>query len=180
VGKVHGKRARLADSDINELQFAEKVSSQTLADARGSYDALYDRVQKLVALVAGASGGAGVFVLGKPTPKGVPTELWPLAALAIWWFVIAAAVLHCGGRSRHLKVGTTGLSVGERFRTFQQSDGPHALWLTRWDHLAAEKVQIEHYAQGTSDRAKVLDKAYYCLVLSPLPALLAFVLTHAR
>lgn len=180
MGKVHGKRTRVADSDMNELQFAEKVSSKALADARGSYDALYDRVQKLVALVAGASGGAGIFVLGKLTPKGVPTELWPLAALAIWWFVIAAAVLHRGGRSRPLKVGTTGLSVGERFRTLQQTNGPHALWLTRWDHLAAEKVQIEEYARGTSERAKILDKAYDCLVLSPIPALLGFVLSHSR
>lgn len=182
MGRVQGsKKAETSTPDtLNELQFAEKVSAQALADARKSYDALYERVLKLVTLVSGAAGAAGVFVLGKLTANGVPTELWPLAALSSWWFVIAAGVLLRGARSRHMTTGTSGMAVGRRFTELRTLQGKHALWHTRWEHLAAEDLQIKNFAAGTSARSKILDIAYDCLVASPGVAGLAYVLTWGR
>ena len=180
--KQRSRRQFVADqASTQALEFAEKAAAETLDDARKAYDALYERVYKFGTLLASGAGAAGIYGLGKIGQPGAAGQVATLLALSAWWFTISAFTLLHGGSSRPLAAGTAGDSVRERFlkRLSEKGSDADALWYTRWDQVKAVDEQAAAYADGTSARARALDKAYRCLVASLAVVPLAYVLTQA-
>lgn len=170
---------------MDALEFAEKTSAETLDQVRGAYDKLHESVLKLATLVAGGAGGAGVYALGKIGTVGAHLQVWPLMSLSCWWFFIAGALLVRGAASNTLLAGTSSGAFRQRFEKHLKNAGAAgahdtALWLTRWDELAGVDEQIELYAAAASRRARVLDRAYLCVVVSPIIAGIAYAFTMPR
>jgi hypothetical protein len=164
---------------MNNLEFAEKASSEALDDARKAYDALHERIYKFATFLAGGAGGVGVYALGKIGAANAASQFFPLAALSLYWFILVGAVLVKGASSRQLTAGTTSKAIRERLNRYSSSgsNDENALWLTRWDQLASVDKQIEDYADGTSRRARSLDIAYTCLACSPAIPAIAYLFT---
>jgi hypothetical protein len=171
--------------NVDALEYAEKITDETLDQVRDAYDAQYERVYKFATLVASGAGAAGVYAVGKIGTPGPATVLWALAALSCWWFLILGAVLLAGARSEQLLVGTASAAIRGRIAkhtaalnlTTPGTDVTDtALWLTRWDQLAAVDKQIDLYSEAATRRARVLDYAYSCLVGSPLIAAVGYAL----
>lgn len=170
---------------MQAVDFAEKVAYDTRDEARRSYDAMHERVYKFVTLLTGAAGGVSVYALGKLGSPGAGLQFAPLGALALWWFFIAGVVLLKGAASRTLPLGSSSTGIRERLLHHQKApdadDGQvAAVWNTRWDYLRSVDEQIEAYRDGCSRRATVLDRAYWCLVCSPVVPALAYLLVSTR
>lgn len=163
---------------MDALDYAEKTASETLARAQAAYDALHTRIYAFATVLATGAGGAGVYALGR---LDEPSQLVPLGTLSCWWFLIVGAVLLKGAASRAITLGTSGDAIRRRLLQHQQSpqtagDVAAALWFTRWDQLASVDQQTAAFAAGTTERARVLDRAYWCVVASPLVAGLGWLL----
>lgn len=155
------------------LEYVEQVTAGTLSEAKATYDALHERVHKLVTLIVGGAGGVGVYALGKIGVTGAMVQVLPLSALACWWLLIAGMLLLRGATSLELKAGSTSASLTHAFnRHWPTVEGEglesQALNLARWDQLAAVDLQIADFCKGARLRAKALDDAYLALVFSPV------------
>jgi hypothetical protein len=168
---------------MDALEYSEEIAGETLNQARDAYDAMHERVYKFATLVAGGAGGVGVYALGKIGTAGAHLQVWPLAALSCWWFVIAAAILLRGAASKKLMVGTSSAAIRRRLdkhlKAGKDDSTETALWLTRWDQLAAIDDQIEKYSAAASQRALALDRAYWALVGSPVIAVTVYAVVTA-
>lgn len=166
---------------MDTVEYVEQVVIATLAEARSTYDALHERVHKLVTLIAGGAGGTGVYVLGKVGAGDAWLQVWPLAALCCWWLGIAGVLLMRGATSLPLTAGSSAATLTESFnRHFSGQEGADAeakaLQLTRWSQLAAVDGQIKSFCAGADLRSSALDGAYKALVCSPVIAAFAVLL----
>jgi hypothetical protein len=167
---------------MDALEYAENVAGKTLNQLREAYDSQHERAYKLATLVVSGAGAAGVYALGKVGAADAGWVVWPLAALSCWWFATFGVILLCGAASKKLLAGATSDAI--RVRLAKHSAGrpqpltaesaEAALWLTRWDELAAIDKEINQYSTAASQRARALDRAVWCLVASPLIAAAAY------
>lgn len=168
---------------MHVIDYVEQVTAGTLNEAKSTYDALHERVHKLVTLIVGGAGGVGVYALGKVGAIGAIIQVLPLSALACWWLLIAGVLLLRGATSLELKAGSTSSSLTQTFnRRWSTVEGENlesqALDLVRWDQLASVDLQIIDFCRGATLRSKSLDNAYKALVFSPLVAVFFLLLAY--
>jgi hypothetical protein len=167
---------------MSSVELAEKVTADALQSSRGAYDLMHDRAHKFATIVAGGAGGAGIYALGKIGLASAWPQVVSLGALSIWWFVIAGTVLLRAAASRPLMAGTSSAAIRSCMRShLDKGDNEDiALWKTRWQNLAAVDLQIKGYARGTTARAQVLDRAYWCIACSPAIGVLGYLAVSNR
>jgi hypothetical protein len=168
---------------MDAIEFAEKITGETLDQLRDVYDTQHERIYKFATLLASGAGAAGVYALGQVgTPAG-RAVVWPVAAVSCWRFLIVAVLLLRGVLSNLLLAGTASAAIRERIGKHTvalKAESPDkdtsegALWLTRWEQLAAMDLQILQYSGANTRRARVLDRAYWAFVASPLVAAAAY------
>lgn len=170
---------------MDVVDFMEEAATATLKVAAESYDAAYERVNKLATLLAGGAGAAGVYAIGKIGVRSDLFQVLPLLLLAIWWLGVAATLVLAGSKSREVNLGANSIELRKIYNEelaqlgSAEDSATHALQQTRWRHLDAIDEQIRIYSEGLSARSEAIDKAYRALAASPVPALLGIVLAAA-
>lgn len=165
---------------MDPLDYIERESARTLSLLMAEYAASHERVYKLLTLLVGGAGALGSYTLAKVSVLAPPAEWVPLAALALWWFAIAAWLMGRGVQSRRLGVGATPNVLGESytakggdFGVDRAQENQLALANTRLAELATQQVRIQGYGDACAARAKAMDAAYWAVAASPVPPLLA-------
>jgi hypothetical protein len=167
---------------MDAIDYAEKIASDTLSEARSTYDALHERVHKFVTLALGGAGGLGAYAINIAAPNRLPPAL-ALGAVACWLLLVSGLLLLRGAASSELRAGSTSQALRTRLEQHSSAmDGQDAtneqraaiaLLNTRWDQLSAVDAQISEYAKAGIRRAEALDRAYLAAVIGSPIALLA-------
>jgi hypothetical protein len=176
---------------MNEVEYAEKITADALQQARHAYDMLYDRVYRFSTLVAGGGGAMGTYAFGKMGDTQTSPQWIALLTVSGWLFFLSGFAIWFGTSSNTLTVGTLAKAIRARLSAHESNstgitlreDEPdrakfdarqQALWLTRWDNLAAVDEQIVSVSKATSRRAKSLDLSHKMLMATPAIAIAAY------
>lgn len=159
------------------LSYAEDRASATLAVLRQAYDDLHERSYKLATVLVAGGGAVGAYALGKLSGGAAPIQWAPLAALSLSWFGVATYVIWQGATSRELSPGNGPDKILKYYEAViaEPSHADRAIELTRREELRLQQRRITNYADGCTDRARALDRAYKAATLCSLavPAVVA-------
>jgi hypothetical protein len=167
------------------VDFMERTALATLKVVADSYDAAYERVIKLAALILGGGGAAGIYALGKIGNRSDLIHVLPLSLVAVWWMYVGASLMHAGSKSRTVNLGASPMELRKIYneeiqRSLSETDPEtRALEQTRWRHLDVVEKQIDIYVEGLSSRSEAIDKASKKLFFSPLLAVIGLVVAAA-
>lgn len=160
------------------LDYTESTSTKTVDYLRRTYDDFYDRMHKLVTALMGGAAAVGAYSLGK-VGQDLAISWVPIGSLSVAWFVIAFLVLLFGPGSRELSPGNgpKNLLAYHRARLAELSTDrddreAEALRITREKELELQQGRLKEYAAACTERARVLDRAYLAIAVSPLIPLL--------
>jgi hypothetical protein len=168
---------------MEPLDYFERESGRTFASLTATYAASNEHIHRAVTLLTGGGGAASAYVLSK---LGVTEALaiwqWlPIAALAAWWFVLAALLMIFGIGSTELSSGPMPRDLGKLYLVkggtedaSQKDVNAAALHALRWAELRGLEEAMSAYHSAISRRSRWLDGVYRATALSAVPAAVAY------
>lgn len=170
------------------LDYVEDQGRRNAVFSLETLELMSKRAHTLLTLLLGGAGASGTVALAQLGPAGVRWVLWPLAAVSVWWFALAAWVAVKGLRTREVRApaGAPGalLKHFEALRHYSRSaamEGAQdmdALEELRRDELATLDETAKAYRQASSTVAAALDAAYVGAAATPLWAFGALVVAR--
>lgn len=170
------------------IDFMEREAVRLLAQVSLEYQRGHDLAYRLMTLLVGGGGATVAYVLGRWGDGENSQVLWALAAMSIWWFIVALLLTYFGLHSNEISdggspsvLGTCYLNEGGQYKTIdgtallESSEADRKATLaTRWALLARRDLDIKQHRTVTACRLTALDRAYTAVAFSPAVALLGW------
>lgn len=165
------------------LDYVEEQGRRNAAFSVETLELMNKRAHTLLTLLLAGAGATGTMALAQLGPGGVRWVLWPLAAVSVWWFALAAWVAVKALRTREVRA-PAGEPVAllkhfeelhhfTRSAALEQAQDLDALKELRQDELRTLDKTARGYRQASTSVAWALDKAYLGAAGTPLLALTA-------
>lgn len=165
------------------LDFVEEQGRRNAAFSLETLELMSKRAHALLTLLLGGAGASGTLVLAQLGPAGTRWMLWPLAAVSIWWFLLAGWVAVKALRTREVRApaGSPEALLSHHAQLViyaadalkETRDTIDPLAELRRDELATLAETAKGYRRASWGAADALDKAYLGAAVTPVWALAA-------
>lgn len=174
---------------MDYLDYIEEQGRRNVAFSLETLELMNKRAHTLLTMLLGGAGASGSVALAQWAAGGSPWLVVPLAAVALWWFLLAYLVLTQALATQEVKA-----PAGHPGRLLDHLQGPLAVYaqelraesgvvadtltLLREGEIRKQEEAGALARAASSVVARALDRAYRLAACTPVVAVLAVLLVH--